>query len=90
MRYITIPNIFALGKTLLILQIIAVFQIIYEPLVMTNGGPNNASISIMQLVYNYAFRDFNYPMAAALSVMMSIVLIVLSGLYFKLTASKED
>lgn len=90
MRYITIPNIFALGKTLLILQIIAVFQIIYEPLVMTNGGPNNASISIMQLVYNYAFRDFNYPMAAALSVMMSIVLIILSGLYFKFTASKED
>lgn len=90
MRFITIPNIFALGKTLLILQIIAVFQIIYEPLVMTNGGPNNASISIMQLVYNYAFRDFNYPMAAALSVMMSIVLIILSGMYFKFTASKED
>jgi len=44
----------------------------------------------MQLVYNYAFRDFNYPMAAALSVMMSIVLIILSGLYFKFTASKED
>jgi len=90
MRFITIPSIFALGKTMLILQIIAVFQIIYEPLVMTNGGPNNASISIMQLVYNYAFRDFNYPMAAALSVMMSIVLIILSGLYFKLTATKED
>ncbi|MDF2802104.1 MAG: binding-protein-dependent transport system inner rane component [Anaerocolumna sp.] len=90
MRYITVPSIFALGKTLLILQIIAVFQIIYEPLVMTNGGPNNASISIMQLVYNYAFRDYNYPMAAALSVMMCIVLVILSGLYFKITASKED
>ncbi len=90
MKYITVPSIFALGKTLLILQIIAVFQIIYEPLVMTNGGPNNASISIMQLVYNYAFRDFNYPMAAALSVMMCIVLVILSGLYFKMTASKED
>lgn len=90
MRYITVPSIFALGKTLLILQIIAVFQIIYEPLVMTNGGPNNASISIMQLVYNYAFRDYNYPMAAALSVMMCFVLVILSGLYFKMTASKED
>jgi multiple sugar transport system permease protein len=90
MRFITLPSIFSLGKTLLILQIIAVFQILYEPLVMTNGGPNNASISIMQLVYNYAFRDFNYPMAAALSVMICIVLVALSGLYFKLTASKED
>ena len=90
MRFITVPSIFALGKTLLILQIIAVFQIIYEPLVMTNGGPNNASISIMQLVYNYAFRDFNYPMAAALSVMICIILVILSGLYFKITASKEE
>ncbi len=88
-RYITLPNIFSLGKTLLILQIIAVFQILYEPLVMTNGGPNNASISIMQLVYNYAFRDFNYPAAASLSVMMCIVLIILSGLYFKITKSKD-
>jgi len=88
-RYITVPNIFSLGKTMLILQIIAVFQILYEPLVMTNGGPNNASISIMQLVYNYAFRDFNYPAAAALSVIMCIILVILSGLYFKLTKSKE-
>ncbi len=88
-RYITLPNIFSLGKTLLILQIIAVFQILYEPLVMTNGGPNNASISIMQLVYNYAFRDFNYPAAASLSVMMCIVLIILSRLYFKITKSKD-
>jgi multiple sugar transport system permease protein len=89
-RYITLPNIFSLGKTLLILQIISVFQILYEPLVMTNGGPNNASISIMQLVYNYAFRDFNYPAAAALSVMICIILVILSGLYFKMTKSRES
>ena len=88
-RYITLPNILSLAKTLLILQIIAVFQILYEPLVMTNGGPNNASISIMQLVYIYAFRDFNYPAAAALSVMICIILIILSGLYFKITKSKD-
>ncbi|WP_312101957.1 sugar ABC transporter permease [Lachnoclostridium sp.] len=89
-RYITLPSVFSLAKTLLILQVIAVFQILYEPLVMTNGGPNNASISIMQLVYNYAFRDYKYPMAAALSVMICIVLIILSGIYFKLTTKKED
>ncbi|MDF2840524.1 MAG: binding-protein-dependent transport system inner rane component [Clostridia bacterium] len=88
-RHITVPSIFDLGKTLLILQVIAVFQILYEPLVMTNGGPNNASISLMQLVYNYAFRDFNYPMGAALSVMICIILVVLSGVYTKVTSRKE-
>lgn len=89
-RYITLPQIFSLGKTMLILQVISVFQILYEPMVMTNGGPNNASISIMQLVYNFAFRDYNYPKASALSVLICIVLILLSGLYFKLTSKTEQ
>lgn len=88
-RYIVLPSIFSLGKTLMILQIIAVFQVLYEPLVMTNGGPNNASISLMQLVYNYAFRDFNYPKGAALSVLICIVLVILSGIYTKLTKEKD-
>ena len=55
---ITIPGLRKLIRTLLILQVISVFQILYEPLVMTNGGPNNASISIMQLVFKYAFEKF--------------------------------
>lgn len=88
--HITIPCIISLGKTMLILQVISVFQILYEPLVLTNGGPNNASISIMQLVYRYAFEQYNYPNAAALSVIICIVLILLSGLYMKLTKKKED
>ena len=88
--HITVPNIFGLAKTLLILQLIAVFQILYEPLVMTNGGPGNASISLMLMVYNYAFKDFNYPKAAALSVLISIILVLLTVVYFALTKSKDD
>lgn len=87
--HITLPMILNLGKTMLILQVISVFQILYEPLALTNGGPNNASLSIMLLVYRYAFNDYNYPVASALSVMICIVLIILSGLYLKLTKKKE-
>ena len=87
--HISLPSIFGLGKTLLILQLISVFQILYEPLVMTNGGPNNASISVMQLVFRYAFEDFNYPMAASLSVIICIILVFLTAIYFKVTKEKE-
>ncbi len=89
-RFITLPSVFGLAKTLLILQVISVFQILQEPMVMTNGGPNNASISIMMLMYRYAFRDFNFPVAAAISVMICLVLVLLSGIYMKLTATKND
>ncbi|HCC38209.1 MAG TPA: sugar ABC transporter permease [Treponema sp.] len=83
-RYITLPCIYNLARTLLILQIISVFQILYEPLVMTNGGPNNASISIMQLVFRFAFERFDYPKAGAVSVIISFILIMLTLLYFKI------
>lgn len=88
-RNITIPNIYNLARTLLILQIIAVFQILYEPLVMTNGGPNNASISIMQLVFRYAFERFDYPKASAVSVIISVILIVLTLAYNKLNKEQD-
>jgi multiple sugar transport system permease protein len=89
LRYITIPSIFNLARVLLILQVIAVFQILYEPLVMTNGGPNNASISIMQLVFRFAFERFDYPRAAAVSVIISVILIILTALYFKINKRKD-
>ena len=89
-RHITLPSIFGIAKTMLILQIISVFQIMYEPMVMTNGGPNGASESLMMRMYQYAFRDYNFPMASALSVMICIILIILSGIYMKLTKNKEE
>jgi multiple sugar transport system permease protein len=88
-RHITMPCIYNLARTLLILQIISVFQVLYEPLVMTGGGPNNASISIMLLVFRYAFERFDYPKATAVSVIISVILIVLTALYFKINKRKD-
>ena len=78
-----------MARTLLILQIISVFQILYEPVVMTNGGPNNASISIMQLVYNYAYTKGDYAKAAAVSVVICLFLIIITVLYNKFVKAKD-
>lgn len=86
---ITMPTILKTGKTMLILQILAVFQILYEPMMMTNGGPNNASISIMQLVYQLAFNQMKFSQAAALSVEVCIILIILTVIYYAV-ANKAD
>ena len=88
--HITIPTILKTGKTMLILQILAVFQILYEPMMMTSGGPNNASISIMELVYELAFTQMKMSQAAALSVEVCIVLIFLTVIYFAVTKSADD
>ena len=86
---ITMPTILRTGKTMLILQILAVFQILYEPMMMTNGGPNNASISIMQMVYKLAFEQMKMSQAAALSVEVCIILIILTVIYYAVANSGE-
>lgn len=86
---ITMPTILKTGKTMLILQILAVFQILYEPMMMTHGGPNNASISIMELVYELAFSQMKFSQAAALSVEVCLILIVLTVIYYAVANSVD-
>ncbi len=87
--HVTVPQLYNLARTLLILQVIAVFQVLYEPLVMTNGGPNNASISLMQLVYRYAFDKFDYSKASAVSVIVAAALILLTLVYNRVNKEKD-
>lgn len=87
--HVALPQLYNLGRTLLIVQVIAVFQILYEPLVMTNGGPNNASVSLMQLVFRYAFEKFDYSRASAVSVLISLALIALTLLYNRVNRERD-
>jgi multiple sugar transport system permease protein len=73
---------------MLILQVIATAQVFLEPYLFTGGGPNNATVTILMLIFRYAFQNSlggNYGEATALSVMLAIVLAVLSFVYFKVT-----
>jgi multiple sugar transport system permease protein len=51
---ITLPNLKSLISTMFILQIISVFQILYEPMMI--GGVHNNQVSVLMLVYEYAFE----------------------------------
>lgn len=83
---ITLPQMKNTLLTLLVLQVISVFQVFYEPLVIgSKGGPvNDASMSLMLLSYLYAFEDLEVGKAAATSVILAIIIIVFTIGYFKL------
>jgi len=90
-RYITAPAIFNLGSTLLILQIITVFQIMYEPLVLTGGGPDNASVSLMLLMWNYAFGGaMDFGRASAVAVITAVILLCFTILYSIVNKRKTE
>lgn len=88
--HVTLPAIKPTIKLLFILQIISVFQVFYEPMVMTAGGPDNASISLMYLCYKYTFLDNNPGAGAACGVILAIIIVTLSVIYFKLSKREES
>src|SRR5690606_2199868 len=79
--HVTLPQIRGVMIVMLLLQLIGVFQIFTEPYIMTDGGPANASITVLMLIYRYAFIVGDYGMATALSLLLAAVLMALSGVY---------
>ncbi len=89
--HILLPAIRKLAGTLLILQIISVFQIMYEPMVLTKGGPDNASLSLMQLMWQYAFGgSMNYGKASAVAVIVTAILLVMTAIYSYFNRRESD
>ena len=92
--HITMPQMKSTFMTLLVLQIISVFQVFYEPLVIGKwGGPNDASMSLMLLSYKFAMKDLRPAKGAAVSVVLSLIIVVFTIIYFVvnnlLTKEKE-
>ena len=54
--HVTLPQLRHILLITLILQIIATFQVFTEPFLMTGGGPQNATTTILLQIYDYAFR----------------------------------
>ncbi|WP_022880522.1 carbohydrate ABC transporter permease [Microbacterium sp. B19] len=88
--HVTLPQIRGVILVLILLQLIGTMQVFNEPKLLTGGGPNNASISILMLIYQYGFVNSNYGAAAALSVMLAVVLAIVSIVYQFATRRLND
>jgi multiple sugar transport system permease protein len=88
--HITLPQLRGVLLITFILQIIGTAQVFLEPFLFTDGGPANRTLTLLLLIYRYAFTNSlggDYGAAAALSLMLAVVLAAFSMLYFRLTRS---
>jgi multiple sugar transport system permease protein len=88
--HITLPQIRGVLLVTLILQIIGTAQVFLEPYLFTSGGPANSTLTVMLLIYNYAFGNSlggDYGKATALSLMLAGFLAVFSLVYLRATRS---
>jgi multiple sugar transport system permease protein len=59
-------------------------------IVLTKGGPDNSTVTIMFAVYNTAFQQFDLGKAAALSIVLLVALVILNAVQFRFLRPKED
>jgi multiple sugar transport system permease protein len=88
LRHVTIPQTRFVLLVMLLMQIIATMQVFTEPYVMTGGGPEDSTVTVLLLLYRYAFTYNDFGTASAMSLLLFVFLGGFSALYLKLTKSE--
>jgi multiple sugar transport system permease protein len=93
-RFVTIPLLRPVLVFIIIITIIASFNLFAQPLFMTNGGPaqsggGGSTEPIMLRIYNESFVRNRMGSGAAMSFVVAIIMIVVSYFNFRLFRTRE-
>ena len=81
---ITVPMISPVIFFQLIMGIIGSFQVFTQAYIMTNGGPNYATLFYVLYLYQNAFQWFKMGYASALAWVLFLVILILTFVQFRI------
>ncbi|HEV8636020.1 MAG TPA: sugar ABC transporter permease, partial [Chloroflexota bacterium] len=82
-RYITLPMLSPTIFFVFLTGLIGSLQVFIGPLVMTGGGPNYASMTVVLFLYNNGFRYFKMGYASAVAWTLFLIIAGLSYMVFR-------
>ncbi len=77
-RYITLPLLRRIFALALVLSVIGSFLAFDQFYIITQGGPQNSTITIVYWIYNTSFTYFKLGYGAALSLVLLVILVAIS------------
>jgi len=77
-RHVTLPMLAPTLTFVTVMTVIGDLQLFAEPYVMTQGGPANATLSVVLLMYLEGFRWWNMGHAAAIAFVLFAAMLVLT------------
>jgi sn-glycerol 3-phosphate transport system permease protein len=83
MTAITLPSISPILFFMLIMDIISAFQSFAQVNVITEGGPGDATNVMVYNIYRDAFFNFKFGYAAAQSVILFLIILLITLIQFK-------
>lgn len=88
--HITLPLLNPVIVFSVVIGSIDYLQSFTQVLNMTSGGPLNSTVSIVLYIYNLAFKHFNMGQAAAATVVLFALILLLSLLQLKVLSKKIE
>lgn len=82
------PQMMPTTLYILVITTINSFQCFALIQLLTSGGPNNETMTIMYYIYHHAFKLYRYGYGNAMGVILAIIIAVLSAVQFKLGQEK--
>lgn len=83
---VILPHLRGIGLFVLIQAVVGSYQLFARPDVLTGGGPENASFTVVYYVYQEALQNFNLGASAAAGLILMLVIMLLSGLALVVTS----
>lgn len=82
---ITIPMIFPTIVYTIVTGTIGALQIFVIPMMLTGGGPNYSSSTLLMLIYNSAFTNNQFGYASAIGIILFLLAGIIAVIQFRLT-----
>jgi len=89
-RSITVPSLRPVLLLVITLQVIASFNLVGQPQIMTGGGPGNETRSVLQYVYETGFTaggQYQLGQAAAMALIVAAIMLIISIINFRVFRS---
>jgi len=84
-RHITLPLLSPTILFLAVISVIGALQIFEQPQILTNGGPGDATRTIVMYLYEHGFKFFDMGYASAIAVSLFVIILVFTGLQLRLS-----
>jgi len=89
-RYITIPQIAPITLFVVVTGLVGSLQIWEAPLILTLGGPDDTTYTMVYSIYKDAFSSLAVGLASAQSVLLLVVLTILSAINLRVFRPREN
>ncbi|WP_308216572.1 carbohydrate ABC transporter permease [Pseudalkalibacillus decolorationis] len=87
--HITIPQLKPIFIFTVVLSTIGTLQLFDEPFILTEGGPNNATMTITLYLYLNGFKYFDFGYASAIAYVLVLIIGMISWFQLKLVGDRD-